>query len=138
MLVFRKNHATSALGQISCNEIAYDKIGVLRKPKPFPDPVLDLLWSAGLDNSHLEMLHKLAAITCNLSAGSMRIVATDDEGPAPLPAQAEFVSIIDDVNRVRSNVEPDALHHRDSVNADVKCAVECGCALGLVVRHLGP
>ena len=104
----------------------------------FSDPVFDFLWSAGLDDSHLEMLHKLAAITRNLSAGSMRVVSADDECSTSLPAQAEFVSVIDDVDRIRSDIKANALHHSNSVNADIQCAIERGGALGLVVGHFCP
>ena len=84
------------------------------------------------------MLHKLATITRDLSAGSMRIVATDNEGTPPLPAQAEFVSIIDDIDRVRSDIETDALHYCNSINTDVQRAVQRCRALRLIVRHLSP
>src|SRR5260370_24102486 len=124
MLIFGKNDGSSSFSQISSNEIAYDQVRILRESESFSDPVLDFLWSAGLDDSHLEMLHELATIARNLSAGSMRIVSTDDERSASLPAQAELVSIIDDADRVRSDVEPDALHDSNGLTADIQCAVE--------------
>ena len=96
------------------------------------------MWRAGLDDSHLEMLHELAAISRDLSTGGVWVVSADNERPASFPAQAELVSVIDDVDRVRSNVEPDALHHSNSVNPHIQRAIECGRSLGLVVRHLGP
>src|SRR5438552_11998606 len=84
------------------------------------------------------MLHQCATVASHLSTRGVRVVAADDDCSTLLSAQTVLVTVVDYVDWVCRHVQPNTLHDGYCVDAYVHCAIEGGCALGLVVGHFAP
>ncbi len=69
------------------------------------------------------MNHELAAVPGHLGAGRMRVVSADDYRAASFAGESVLVGVVDDVDRVCSDIESYALHYGYAVDAYLECSV---------------
>src|SRR2546428_14112026 len=65
-------------------------------------------------------------------------VSKDDQRAYALAAQPKLIRIVDDLDRISSQIQSNALHHSHRIDPDVQCTVQRSCTLALISRQLSP